>query len=167
MRKFVAVLFLLLGSLSGAASVFAVTHYTSSVSSVDGSEIAWGGSTTYNSQWTSAIATWNARGKINITPDTVYTIEDLTVSDVNSSTGAWTATTSLWTHYGGADTIQLNKYYLSGVSSSKKQNTCTHELGHALGLAHSPMSTNVMYRAQTSQTSLGAQDISDYSYLYP
>ncbi len=166
MKKFVTrSLVFLIGSICGVTTTFAA-HYVTGYSSVDGNEIAWGGSTIYSTEWTSAISTWNALGKVNITPDTIYTIEDLTVSDVNSSTGAWAATASIWTYRSGADKIQLNKYYLSSLSSSKRQNSCTHELGHALGLAHS-ISGNIMYLAQTTQTTLGSQDTSDYSYLYP
>lgn len=152
--------------LMSFASVKAATHYLLGYSAVDSMEIAWGGSTTYSSQFSSAVSTWNALGKVNITPDTVWTIEDLTVSDVNSSSGAWSGVTGLYTNRSGADRLQLNKYYLGSNTSSQRQNTCTHELGHALGLAHSS-SGNIMYYAQSSQTSLGSQDTSDYSYLYP
>ena len=36
-----------------------------------------------------------------------------------------------------ADGIQLNEYYLRGYSSGKRRGVASHELGHALGPAHS------------------------------
>lgn len=132
-------------------------------SSVDSGEIRWGGSTTYSTEWSGGISTWNALGAINIAPDTIWTIEDLTVSDTNAGDSGWTGQ---YTYYSlGADTIQLNTYYLSGDTSSERQNTTTHELGHSLGLAHS-YSGNIMYSSQTSQTSLGTHDTEDYNTLY-
>ena len=133
------------------------------VSSVDSGEIRWGGSTTYSTQWNAGISTWNGLNPIDILPDTWWTYEDLTVGDVNNSNLEW---------YGrynydavGSDEIDFNIYYLSSRTSTQKQNTTTHELGHALGLAHS-YSGNVMYTYQTSQTALGSHDISDYNYLW-
>jgi predicted Zn-dependent protease len=41
-----------------------------------------------------------------------------------------------------------------------------HELGHALGLDHSPYG-NIMYKTVSDQTALGTQDNADYDYLYP
>ncbi len=145
-------------------SVDAATRYLSGKSSVDGTKIAWGGTTTYSSQCSSAISTWNALGKINITPDTIYTIEDLTFKEVNS-TASWYAWYGNWTQRVGADALYLNKAYMGSLSSSAKQSVCTHELGHSLGLAHSIIN-NVMY-ASSWDTALGTHDKSDYSSLYP
>ncbi len=144
-----------------ATAPFAYAHFLG-YSSVDGGEIRWGGSTQYSTQWNSAISTWNALGAVNIAPDTIFTIEDLTVIDTNQGDSGWTG---LYTNTAGADDIYLNTYYLSGNTSAQRQNTCTHELGHSLGLAHS-LSGNVMYASQTSQTSLGTHDVSDYNELY-
>lgn len=146
-----------------SGGVVYATQYVSGYSSVDAGEIRWGGSTGYSTQWNAGISTWNALNKINIAPDTIFTYEDLTVSDVNRSDVGWVG---LYSYYPvGTDTLQLNSYYLNGNTDAQKQNTTTHELGHALGLAHS-FSGNVLYAYQTSQTSLGAQDISDYRYLW-
>lgn len=149
--------FVFLGNTAYAA------HYVLGFSSVDDGEIRWGGSTQYSSEWNSSISTWNALGEINIAPDTWWTFEDLTVDDVYESSGSWTGRwiyRSYWT-----DDIELNEYYLDYNTTNEKKNTITHELGHALGLAHSYYG-NIMYYAQTSQTSLGSQDISDYNYLW-
>lgn len=141
------------------------THYVLGYSAVDENEIRWGGSTTYSTQWNSSISTWNALGKVNIAADTVWTYQDLTVSDVNSSTGSWAGVTGRYSNSSGSDTLKLNKYYLGDDTSAQKQNTASHELGHALGLAHST-SGNLLYSTQTSQTSLGSQDRDDYGYLW-
>jgi hypothetical protein len=60
-----------LSLLLTSASVAHAAHYLLGKSSVDELEIRWGGSTTYSTQWTAAIATWNARGGVNIAPDTL------------------------------------------------------------------------------------------------
>lgn len=145
-------------------SAQAATHYLLGKSSVDGSVIAWGGSTTYASQCASGTATWNALGKISITPDTIWTIQDLTYIDVNS-TASWYSWYGLWNQRVGSDALYLNKAFMGSLTSAKQQSVCTHELGHSLGLAHSII-TNVMY-VYSWDTALGAQDKSDYSYLYP
>jgi hypothetical protein len=131
---------------------------------VDGSVIAWGGTTTYSSQCSSAISTWNVLGEISITPDTIWTIQDLSFKDVNS-TSSWYAWYAKWYQRSGDDVLYLNKAFMGSLSSNQKQSICTHELGHSLGLAHSIINY-VMY-ATSWDTSLGSQDQSDYSYLYP
>lgn len=164
MRKKILIILSLVAFLF-SASVASAVNYVSGYSSVDEGEIRWGGSTAYSTQWNAGISTWNALNKINIAPDTIWTYEDLKVSDVNRSDGAWATRTGLYTNQIGTDKIELNKYVLNSKTSAQKQNTVTHELGHALGLAHS-ISGNVLYFQQTSQTNLGAQDISDYRYLW-
>ncbi len=130
-------------------------------SSVDAGEIRWGGSTTYSTQWNAGISTWNNLSPIDILPDTWWTYEDLTVSDVNRADGF----AGLYTPFTGADTIELNKYYLWNDTSAQKQNVTTHELGHSLGLGHS-YSGEIMYYQQNSQMNLGSHDVSDYHNLW-
>lgn len=131
-------------------------------SSVDAGEIRWGGSTQYSSAWSNGISTWNALSSVNIAPDTIWTYEDLTVSDVNRSDVSWVGQ---YAYSWATDALKLNSYYLNNDTPAERQNTTTHELGHSLGLAHS-FSGNVMYSYQTTQTSLGSHDISDYNQLY-
>lgn len=131
-------------------------------SSVDDGEIRWGGSTTYASQWNAGISTWNNLDPIDILPDTIWTYQDLTVDDVYEPNESWTG---CYIYSIGSDDIELNTAKLDDDTSAQKQNTTTHELGHALGLDHS-FSGNIMYYAQTSQTALGVHDQSDYDYLW-
>lgn len=153
---------ILLAFLFLVSTPFVHAHFLG-YSSVDAGEIRWGGSTQYSSAWSGGISTWNALGLVNIAPDTIWTYEDLTVSDVNEPNESWVG---LYTYYSLAtDTIKLNTAKLYDDTSAQKQNVTTHELGHSLGLAHS-FSENVMYMYQTFQTSLGSHDISDYNELY-
>ncbi|CAI9393603.1 matrixin family metalloprotease [Niallia sp. Sow4_A1] len=134
-------------------------------SSVDGKEIRWGtakGSTSYTTARNAAIKTWNGITPIKILGDTASTVEDISFVDVTRSDVTWAGQYQRVT---GADIIRLNKHYLSGYTAAKKQNVFTHELGHALGLAHS-YSGEIMYYAATTKTSLGAHDKSDYHSLW-
>lgn len=160
MKNKISVL-LLLSLLFLANTPFTYAHFLG-ISSVDVGEIRWGGSTTYSTQWNSGISTWNALNPINILPDTIWTVEDLTVIDVNNADLAWYG---FWDYTSGADELYLNIYYLASKSSNEKQYTTTHELGHALGLAHS-FSGNIMNASLGSQTALGTHDISDYHELW-
>ncbi len=140
--------------------------YVLGYSSVDSSKkIEWGGSTSYTTEWNAGIATWNAKSKVKISADTIWTLEDVTVSDKYDKAVTWDG---VWTYKGSCcrETLQLNSYYFSSYASAQKQHVTTHELGHALGLGHSTLG-QVMYYLSSSVTALGSQDNSDYNYLYP
>lgn len=162
MKKKLLIIPALVLSLATSLGIANAAHYVTVYSSVDEEEIRWGGASAYSSSWSSGVTTWNARGVINIAQDTVSTYEDVTISDVYNRSVSWAGQ---YSNQIGSDSIQFNSYYMSGFTSSKKQNVTTHELGHALGLDHST-SGNVMYRTVSTQTSLGAQDISDYHYKW-
>ncbi len=164
-KKFFALGMFVFTFFALAGTTHAVAHYTLNWSSVDDGEIRWGGGSRYAAQLNSAIATWNARGRVNIAPDTLLTYEDLHISDVNSGVGAWNGVTGMTSPLAGTDTLKINVFYLSAQNNNRRQNTITHELGHSLGLAHS-INNNIMSRAQTEQTALGPQDVSDYRFLW-
>ncbi len=145
----------------GSASAV-VRHYLSGHSSVDEREIRWNGGTAYMNQLNASIATWNALRRVNIAPDTVLTFEDLRISDINLPDVLWAG---CYTNKIGTDTLEVNRAFLLNYNNSKRQNVFTHELGHSLGLAHSPVG-NVMYPVTTIRTALSAQDISDYRFLW-
>lgn len=149
--------------LSFTCTAFAATHYVLGKDSVDDGEIRCGGSTTYRTNWDSGRSTWNSLEKVKITGDANNTLQDLTVKDVNKDYVSWAG----YYDYDSlnADEILLNTYYLKNYSKAWRTNVCTHELGHALGLAHS-ISDNIMDENVTSRTSLGKQDKLDYNYLW-
>ena len=164
MKKKFFILSLSLFLLMIANSVYA-THYVTGNTSVDDGEIRWGGSTQFSTAWSNAISTWNALGDINIAPDTLWTYQDLSVGDFYYDD--YPMIYGIYDYDSvGSDELWLNEYVLSGQNSSYQQNTATHELGHALGLDDHSIFENVMYEYQTSRTSLGSQDISDYNYLW-
>lgn len=66
---------------------------------------------------------------MNIAPDIVSTVEDLTIRDIYNSGGQFTGRLVPKT---GADLLELNTYYLANNTNVRRQNTITHELGHAL-----------------------------------
>lgn len=150
-------------------SVFAITlwsNYTFNESTVDNWEIRWWGSTKYSTAWNHAKSKWNDMWKVDILPDSITTIEDLTLIDIYSTTDNffWMMNVDSW----WSDELYLNKYYLDGdsdlgsFSSNNIKHTVIHELWHALGLAHS-YGTNVMRQWKLTITSLGTQDKSSYA----
>ena len=97
------------------------------------------------SQATSTFATLNIRDRYE--PDLAWN-------------GQWSVNIDL------PDDLFLNTYQLEGDGTDRIVNTITHELGHAVGLGHS-YTGNVLYPYQTSQTTLGTQDLFDFEYLWP
>jgi hypothetical protein len=145
------------------STAYAVQHYTLGYSAVDEREIRWNGGSAYPVELRNSIATWNALGRVNIAPDTIWTYEDLRISDGNFVDAPWTGK---YTYIRlGTDKLEFNRAFLVNDSDAERQNTITHEFGHALGLAHST-DGNMMQRFQDSFTNLRAQDISDYRFLW-
>lgn len=132
--------------------------------SVDAGEIRYGSSTIYTTARSHAVSTWNTLGSINIAADTATTYEDVTFLDASRSDVSWDG---LYTNTDGSDEIYLNKYYLSGYTSTQQKAVAAHELGHALGLAHS-YSPNLMNPCSTCSgvTTPQSHDRSDYYSLW-
>lgn len=103
----------------------------------------WKGSTSYQTQFNSAVSTWNNYKSGVIRKDAWNTINDVTISDYNEVSSTAGVTSS-------AGTIKFNTYQMDNFTSAQKRNVCTHELGHALGLAHNAKG-DVMYSLVRSQ----------------
>lgn len=129
--------------------------------SVDsGNNIHWDGGTVYISNLGDAIDTWNSKNEVNIAPDTIWVIQDIAFSDVDRSDVTWAGQ---YSYFFG--TIKFNKHYMENYNSDRREMVAVHELGHALGLAHS-YTGNIMISTVTDQTTLGAMDHQCYNELW-
>ncbi len=138
------------------------TVYILTYSAVDNGEIRYGGSTQYTTGQDYSFDTWNDLGEVNIAPDTIWTFEDLTYMDYDDEDDL---------RYGyykvflDADRVAFNEFYCDPLSSTEMKFVATHELGHALGLAHSCY-PNIMKSSLGNYCTLGDDDIESYEYLY-
>lgn len=123
-----------------------------------GKHLDWSGSTDYQSQFNSAVTTWNNYKSGVIRKDTWNTINDVTISDYYEVSTTAGVTSS-------KGTIKFNTYHMDDYSTTKRKNVCIHELGHALGLAHNK-SGDVMYAYVSTVTSLSANDKASYDKSY-
>ncbi len=147
--------------------------WTTNWSSVDDREIRWGGSTASSSAWSNAVNAWN-----NVTPLRVTLVDanadssstwDMYIEDVNDSSlgyyGEWTS------YVTSTQKARIRLNYASDALGSKdadgKKIVMMHELGHALGLDHSPDDNNVMKKSHFfTPAVLGSQDLHDYEFRW-
>ena len=101
--------------------------------SVDSGEIRWNDATKWDDARGHAITQWNNLNPINILADTAFTVADLSFKDYNLNDGR----SGYWISTSGADEIWFNDFYWNGFNSTQRRANAVHELGHALGLAHS------------------------------
>jgi predicted Zn-dependent protease len=113
----------------------AYAHYlVESANSVnDSGEIRWKDATRYDSARAFAIKQWNALERVPILRDTPDTPTDLVFRDFRD---CGTGVIGYWQPRDGADSINFNACSMGKQSEPVRRATATHELGHALRLAH-------------------------------
>jgi hypothetical protein len=130
--------------------------------------------TLYSDFVASGSALWAANGGLTIASTTSLSNSNIVVSDINSSSDlSFVALTFLNSSstltYDPTSTesmIQFNEYQMGKLTPDQDLETAAHELGHALGLDHSFVGDIMNYYIATpGQTTLGAQDVTDYIYL--
>lgn len=141
---------------AGAASVKILSwHLIDS-----GGHLDWDGSTTYIDFFKQAVETWNNYKPGVICEDTIWVIEDVTISDYSERNTTTLAVTSRDTA-----SIKFNRYRMNFHGGDEVRNVCIHELGHALGLDHNT-SSDVMCSYVTKINKLSANDKASYDASY-
>ena len=155
----IVVLLLGTGILFFPMTVHAINTAVMSWSLMDsGKHLDWDGNTTYISNFNAAVNAWNVYKPGVIRADTIYTIEDVTISDFYEVSNVAGKTTQ-------SGTISFNTYLMQGYSASYRLHVCEHELGHALGLDEN-QAGDVMYAYVTNITALSANDKASYDLSY-
>lgn len=116
------------------------------------------GNSAYMSHIWKGQKTWNGHKPGVIRKDSALVIQDVYVKDVNKMN---TVTAS--TYKSGK--IEFNTYNVKNLTSTRRTNVATHELGHALGLGHST-SADVMHTKTTTRTALSSNDKDSYNAAY-
>ena len=96
-------------------------------------ELRWEDRTRYDDARKYAISQWNALGRVPILRDSANTPKDLVFRDYRD---CGSGILGNWEPRDGPDSINLNVCYMEKHGKSTKRATATHEVGHALRLAH-------------------------------
>ena len=96
-------------------------------------EMRWEDYTRYDEARRYGIGQWNRLGGVPILRDNAGTPTDLVFRDYRD---CGTATVGYWEPKDRADFINFNSCYMGKVSVTDRRASATHELGHALRLAH-------------------------------
>lgn len=176
-KKIVFTIFLLVVIAFGSFSVCYATArwYTYHVMdrwSVDsGKHLDWDGSTKYQSNFNLGVSVWNNYKSGVIREDSLSTVQDTTIGDIEYITGGAIASTDQ-SGPGKAliSNITFSTSKMDKLSTTLKNVCCTHELGHVLGLGENPDYTNaIMYpyaETNTSNNVLHTDDKVNYDYMY-
>lgn len=125
------------------------------------------GISTYALEFDEAAENWNTLGSIAIASTTSTSDAEIMVYDIDRSDVVFVGQHQHNPFFPvNKDKLFINKYFMSNLSHDGKVGVIMHELGHALGLAHSLVG-NVMERVANSQTTFGTQDLYDYYYQWP
>lgn len=161
-------------SVSFAAARWGYTYKVLDYWCVDsGKHLDWSGTTIYISNFETAVDTWNNYKNGVIRKDTLTTVNDVTIEDVESISGNTVATTTT-THLGsgkGTGVIKFSTTNMNSLPTLRRTIACTHELGHALGLdENNNEGTDViMYNDMSTNSSnnvLHQADKTNYDYMY-
>ena len=96
-------------------------------------EIRWEEYTRYDDARTFGINQWDRLGGVPFRRDTAGTLTDLVFRDYRD---CGTGTVGYWVPRDGADLVNFNSCYMGKLSGSGQRASATHEIGHALRLAH-------------------------------
>ncbi|MEV8311294.1 matrixin family metalloprotease [Streptomyces flavidovirens] len=136
-------------------------------SAVDNGEIRWWEYTRYDTEIAHAHSTWDALGHINIAKDGLLTVEDLEWNDADRCDVTWVGLYDYDLVF--ADEVYLNvcNFNKYDYDLFKRKGTAAHELGHALGIAHS-YEGQLMYKcsACSGVNTPQSHDIADYNDLW-
>lgn len=147
---------------AGAGATEVAWAHSLGYSSVDDREIRYDESTKYNTELSNSLSQWNAVGSVDYKVDTWYTYEDVHLNDTRRSDVSWVG---LYSYGPGTDQIYFNTFYMDGFTWCRRTKTVLHEMGHALGLAHS-YHPNIMAQGDVGHCTLQAHDKSDYRALW-
>ena len=96
-------------------------------------EMRWVDYTRFDGARTYGIDQWNRLNRVPILRDSAKTPADLVFRDYRD---CGTGTVGYWEPKGGADAINFNACYMGKISRADQRSSATHEIGHALRLAH-------------------------------
>ncbi|MDO8516297.1 MAG: LamG-like jellyroll fold domain-containing protein [bacterium] len=143
---------------------------TTSPSAVNDLNLLIGIDTQYTSSSDRAVIVWRnaTSGLISMATTTATSSVDLVVKDVflgcNCAIGC---TAGYWEEDTSPPTVNINVDAVNNcpLNAAQKINLIMHEMGHSMGLAHSPFG-NLMYRSVTEKNDLSPQDYKDYNFRW-
>lgn len=155
-----------------AAAQRSTYHVSSAWSVDDGKHMDWSGSITYISNWNTAVNLWNSYKSGVIRKDTLFTVNDVTISEGNTIPNNMLAiTTQYGPGHSDESTVLFSKSRMAKLTDLQRSILCAHEIGHLLGLSDNADNGTavIMYPyadASTSNNVLHAQDKLNYDYMY-
>jgi hypothetical protein len=155
-----------------AAAQRSTYHVLTAWSVDDGKHMDWSGSITYISNWNTAVNLWNSYKSGVIRKDTLFTVNDVTISEGNTIPNNMLAiTTQYGPGHSDESTVLFSKTEMSQLTNLQRSILCAHEIGHLLGLGdnYDNGTAVIMYPypdESTSNNVLHAQDKLNYNYMY-